>query len=407
MKKIIINQDHRYINKYLKLFYINKNNPGMIYWKNKGLIIINLIKKLIRQELKKKKYKEVQTAYLIPKKLWKKSGHWKNYKKYIFLSKTNNKLCIKPMNCIGHIEIFKQKIKSYKNLPIKISEFGICHRNEPSGSLQGLMRTKSFTQDDAHIFCSKKNIEKEIIECIKITKKIYKLFNFKKIYLYISTRPKKYLGKKKKWNIIQNKLFKLFKKKKINFLIKKKEGAFYGPKIEFILKDNLNKKWQCGTIQIDFNLSKNLNINFINKFNKKEKPIIIHRAILGSLERFIAILIEQKNGWLPIWLTPIQIIILNISKKNIKYSKKILKKLNNYNYIRAKGDFKNKKINFKIRKYTLQKIPYMIICGDKEYISKKINIRFTKKNINKIKNINFLIKKIRNKTKNIFKGENY
>ncbi len=405
--KILNINNHKKINKYIKLFYISKDNPGIIYWKKNGIIIINLIKNLIRQELKKYKYKEVQTAHLIPKKNWKISGHWKNYKKYIYICKKKKKLCIKPMNCLGHIEIFKQKIQSYKNLPIKISEFGLCHRNEPSGSLQGLMRTKSFTQDDAHIFCNKKKINIEIINCIKIIKKIYKIFKFKKIYTFVSTKPKKYLGNKKKWKKIQKKIFKILKNKKIKFILKKNEGAFYGPKIEFSLKDKLNRKWQCGTIQIDFNLSNNLNINFINKNNKKEKPIIIHRAILGSLERFIGILIEQKNGWLPIWLTPIQIIVINISKKNIKYSKKILKKFNKYNYIRAKGNFENKKINFKIRKYTLQKIPYMVICGDKEMISNKINIKFTYKNVNKIKNIKYLINKIKNKTKHIFKGENY
>ncbi len=399
--------DHRIINKHIKIFYIQKNNPGIIYWKNNGLIIINIIKKLIREKIKKYKYKEVKTAYLIPKKTWKNSGHWKNYKKYIFNINKNIKLCLKPMNCLGHIEIFKNNIKSYKKLPIKISEFGICHRNEPSGSLYGLMRTKSFIQDDAHIFCTKKQIKKEIIKCIIIIKKIYKIFKIKEIYIYISTRPKKYLGKKSKWNKIEKKLINILKKKNINFKINKKEGAFYGPKIEFLIKDKNNKKWQCGTIQIDFNLSKKLKVYFIDKNNTKKNPIIIHRAILGSLERFIGILIENNKGWLPIWLTPIQIVILNISKKHINYCKKIFKILNKYNYIRCLIDIKSKKINFKIRKYTLQKIPYIIICGDQEINFKKINIRNTIKNTNKQKYLKYIIKKIKNKTKKIFKGKNY
>ncbi len=406
MNKFKIN-DHRIINKNIKIFHIQKNNPGIIYWTNNGLIIINIIKNLIREKIKKFKYKEVQTAYLIPKKIWKNSGHWKNYKKYIFYIKKNIKLCLKPMNCLGHIEIFKNNVKSYKDLPIKISEFGICHRNEPSGSLYGLMRTKSFTQDDAHIFCTKKQIKKEILECIFIIKKIYKIFKLKKIYIYISTRPKKYLGKKKKWNNIENQLINILIKKNIKFKINKNDGAFYGPKIEFLIKDKQNKKWQCGTIQIDFNLSKNLKVYFINRNNIKKYPIIIHRAILGSLERFIGILIEKNKGWLPIWLTPIQIVILNISKKHILYCKKIFKILNQYNYIRSIIDIKNNKINFKIRKYTLQKIPYIIICGDQEINLNKINIRNNIKNKNKQKYLNYIIKKIKKKTKKIFKGKNY
>ncbi len=401
------NNDHRIINKNIKIFHIQKNNPGIIYWNNNGLIIVNLIKKLIQEKLKKYKYQEVQTAYLIPKKIWKKSGHWKNYKNYIFYIKKNIKLCLKPMNCLGHIEIFKNNIKSYKNLPIKISEFGICHRNEPSGSLYGLMRTKSFTQDDAHIFCTKNQIKKEVLKCIAFIKEIYKIFKFKNIYVYISTRPKKYLGKKKQWKNIINKLINILNEINIKFKINKEEGAFYGPKIEFLIKDKQNKKWQCGTIQIDFNLSKNLKIFYINKNNKKKNPIIIHRAILGSIERFIGILIEKNKGWLPIWLTPIQIVILNISKKHIIYCKKIFKTLNKYNYIRSIIDIKNKQINYKIRKYTLQKIPYIIICGDQEILYKNINIRNTIKNKNKIKKLNYIIKKIRKKTKKIFRGKNY
>ncbi len=401
------NNDHRIINKYIKIFHIQKNNPGIIYWNKNGLIIVNIIKKLIQEKLKQNKYYEVQTAHLIPKKIWKTSGHWEYYKNYIFYIKKNFKLCLKPMNCLGHIEIFKNNIKSYKDLPMKISEFGICHRNEPSGSLYGLMRTKSFTQDDAHIFCTLKQIKEEIIKCIILTKKIYKIFKFKHIYVYISTRPDKYLGKKKHWNNITNKLINILNKINIKFKINNKEGAFYGPKIEFIIKDKQNKKWQCGTIQIDFNLSKKLKINYINKNNIKKNPIIIHRAILGSIERFVGILIEKNKGWLPIWLTPIQIVILNISQKNIIYCKKIFKILNKYNFIRSIIDIENKKINFKIRKYTLHRIPYIIICGDQECNLKKINIRNTIKKTNKQKKIKYIIKKIKNKTKKIFKGKNY
>ncbi len=393
------NRDHRLINKKLNLYHINDISPGMIFWHQNGFIILQNIKKLIRKKIYKYNYKEVITPTLINKNIWIKSGHWKNYKKFIFSTNfKKNDLCIKPMNCLGHINIYNYKIRSYKKLPIRIFEFGICYRNENSGSLHGLIRTKSFTQDDAHIFCSIYQINKEIYKCINMIYEIYNTFNFKKIYIYISTKPKKYIGNKKIWNIAEKQLKHVLKKKKIKFKVKKYEGAFYGPKIEFILKDFLERKWQCGTIQLDYFLSKKLNIFYIDKNNKKKNPIIIHRAILGSLERFIGILIEQYNGILPIWLCPIKIVVINISIKHIKYSKYILKKLKNKN-IHSIGDFENKKINFKIRKYTLQKIPYMIICGDNEILNKNINVRKLKNN--KLYNISLkkFIKNIKNKIK--------
>lgn len=394
------NRDHRIINKNLNLYHISKISPGMVFWHQNGVILLENIKNIIRIKLKKYKYEEVNTTFLIDQIMWIKSGHWKNYKKYIFYTKYKNKiLCIKPMNCLGHIEIYKQKIKSYKDLPIRIAEFGICHRNEKSGSLHGLMRTKSFIQDDAHIFCTKKKLNTEILKCIKMIYEIYKIFNFKNIKIFLSTRPKKYLGNKKIWNKTENKIIKLLKKKNIKFKIKKKEGAFYGPKIEFILKDCLNRKWQCGTIQIDHFLPKKLKVTYINKKNIKKNPIIIHRAILGSLERFIGIIIEEYNGKLPLWLAPIKIVVINISIKNLKYSKYILNKLikNNINSI---GYFKNKKINYKIKKYTLQKIPYIIICGNEEKKKKIISVRsFINNNLYKI-SLKKFIKKINNKIKN-------
>ncbi len=394
-KKKIKNIDHRLINKKLNFYHINKETPGIIFWHQKGFILLQNIKKLLRKKLDKYNYMEVQSAYLINKNMWKKSKHLIYYNKFIFTTKSEkNKLCIKPMNCLGHIDIYKQKIRSYKNLPIKIAEFGICHRNEYSGSLYGLMRTRSFTQDDAHIFCLKNQIEKEISECIDITIKIYKIFKFNDIDILVSTRPKKYLGNKKLWTKYENKLIYILKEKKLKFKINKKEGAFYGPKIEFILKDLNKKKWQCGTIQLDFNLAEKLKINFLNNKNKKKKPIIIHRAILGSLERFIGILLENNNGWLPTWLTPIQIVVLNISKKQKKYCKNILNILKKKN-IRCIGDFRNKKINFKIREHTLQKIPYMLVCGDKELYSNTINIRKSIKNKYNIMYIKDIIKKFK------------
>ncbi len=396
MKK---NRDHRLINKILNLYHISDSSPGMIFWLNNGLIILQNIKKILRKKLKKYKYTEVTTACLINQNMWIKSGHWKNYKKFIFHTKFDNKIfCVKPMNCLGHLDIYKQNIKSYKNLPIRIAEFGICHRNEKSGSLHGLMRTKSFIQDDAHIFCTKKQIYKEISKCIDMIYEIYNIFGFKKIDIFVSTKPKEFIGNTKIWKIAEKEIINTLNKKKIKFKIKKKEGAFYGPKIEFILEDSLKRKWQCGTIQLDFFLSKKLKAYYINKENKKKNPIIIHRAILGSLERFIGILIEEYNGKLPIWLTPIKTVVINISEKHTKYCKYVLKKLIK-NDINSIGDFRNKKINFKIREHTLQKIPYMIVCGDKEIFYKNISVKiFSKKKLFKI-DLNKFIYKIKLKIK--------
>ncbi len=392
-------RDHRIINKKINIYYISKISPGMIFWNYKGFIILKNLKKLIREKLYKYNYKEIITPNLINKKIWIQSGHWKNYKKFIFSTKYKNDiLCIKPMNCIGHIKIFNYKIRSYKKLPIRIAEFGTCYRNENSGSLHGLIRTKSFIQDDGHIFCTIYQIDKEISKCINMIYEIYKIFNFNKIYIYLSTRPKKYIGNIKIWNTAEKQIIHILKKKKIKYLIKDKEGAFYGPKIEFVLKDYSNRKWQCGTIQLDYFLSKKLKIFYLNKNNIKKNPIIIHRAILGSLERFIGILIEQYNGILPLWLCSIKIVVLNISIKHLNYSKYILKTLKNNN-IFSIGDFTNKKINYKIKKYTLQKIPYMIICGDEEVLNNNISVRKLKNNkLYKIKLKKF-IKKINNKIK--------
>ncbi len=404
-KKNTHKYDHRIINKQINLYHINKKTPGMIFWHNKGFILLEKIKKLLRKKNNQYNYIEVQSSSLINKNMWKKSGHWKNYSNFIFSTiSEKKKLCIKPMNCLGHIDIYKQEKKTYKNLPIKLSEFGICYRNEYSGSLYGLMRTRSFTQDDAHIFCTKKQIKQEINQCINLTLDTYKIFKLKKnIQIFISTKPKKYLGNIKIWKKLENKLINILKKKKINFKIKKGEGAFYGPKIEFILKDSYNRKWQCGTIQLDFYLPQKLKINYLDKKNILQKPFIIHRAILGSLERFIGILIEKNNGWFPIWLAPIQVVVINISKKHKLYCLNIIKLLKKNN-IRWSKDFRNKKINFKIKKHTLQKIPYMIVCGDKEILTNKISVR--KFNKFYITDINKLIKKIKKKEQ-IFKGENY
>ncbi|WP_343190028.1 threonine--tRNA ligase [Buchnera aphidicola] len=386
--------DHTKLGVKLDLYHINKHSPGMIFWHKNGFVIFELLKNFIRKCLKKYNYEEVITPIMMNEIIWKNSGHFSSYRKHIFNTVSENKnYCIKPMNCPGHIQIFNKHIRSYKDLPIRISEFGICHRNEYSGSLHGLMRIRSFTQDDAHIFCRKDQIEEEINNCIDIIINIYKTFNFKIIKIYFSTRPKKSIGDSDTWNFAQNILNKILYNKNIKFNFKHGEGAFYGPKIEFVLEDRLGRNWQCGTIQLDFYIAKLLKVFYINKYNIKKNPIIIHRAILGSIERFIGILLEEYNGIFPLWLAPIQIVIISVSKKHILYVKNIFNKLIK-NDFRVIYDIENVTINYKIRKYSSIKIPYILICGDRELKESNITVRNVKGKINKKISIKKFIKKI-------------
>ncbi|WP_343184121.1 threonine--tRNA ligase [Buchnera aphidicola (Ceratovacuna keduensis)] len=375
-KNIDLNKyDHRKLGVKLNLYHIDKKSPGMIFWHKNGFIIFELLKKFLRKYLYKYNYQEVITPIIMSKDIWKRSGHFKSYKEHIFNTFSENKdYCIKPMNCPGHIKIFNQTIRSYKDLPIRLSEFGICHRNEYSGSLHGLMRTRSFTQDDAHIFCRKSQFEKEINKCIRMIFKIYKVFNFKNIKIHFSTRPKNSIGDDNTWKFSEEILYKILKNNNINFNFKHGDGAFYGPKIEFILEDRLYRNWQCGTIQLDFYIAKRLKVFYINKYNIKKNPIIIHRAILGSIERFIGILLEEYYGNLPLWISPIQIVIISVSKKHKYYVKNISKKLIK-NDFRVIYDTNNVTISSKIRKYSTIKIPYILICGDMEMKSSSLTVR--------------------------------
>ncbi|NIH16712.1 MAG: threonine--tRNA ligase [Buchnera aphidicola (Periphyllus lyropictus)] len=387
--------DHRKINVNLNLFHLQKDTPGMVFWHHNGWFIFKKLENFIRKKLIKYKYQEVKTPFLMNNYIWKKSGHLENYKNLMFSTYSENKkYCIKPMNCPGHIQIFNNKLRSYKDLPMRISEFGSCHRNEFSGSLHGLMRLRNFTQDDAHIFCKKSQLNFEIKNCIKMIYEIYHTFSFKKIIVKISTRPKKRIGDNFVWDYTESVLFDVLKKQKISFIHKKGDGAFYGPKIEFELLDCFNRKWQCGTIQLDFYLPNRLGSYYINKDNLKKSPVLIHRAILGSIERFIGILIEEYKGNLPIWLIPVQVKIINISEKNVEYCIDIFKILKKNN-IRSELDLKNRSIGLKIRESILLKIPYILICGDKESINNTISVRYLNgSTINNIFLLDF-IKKIK------------
>ncbi|WAI11891.1 MAG: threonine--tRNA ligase [Buchnera aphidicola (Macrosiphum albifrons)] len=368
-------RDHRKIGKFLQLYHMQEESPGMIFWHNKGWIIFNELENFVRLKLKEYKYKEVKTPLLIDKLIWKKSGHWDNYKNSIFTTISENReYCVKPMNCPGHVQIFNSRLKSYRDLPIRMAEFGSCHRNEPSGSLHGLMRVRNFTQDDAHIFCTREQVRSEINNCIKMIYDLYNTFNFKKILVKLSTRPEKRIGTDSLWNESEKDLSDMLVENHLSFEYQLGEGAFYGPKIEFILQDSLNRSWQCGTIQLDFYLPLRLSSFYINEKNERQVPVIIHRAILGSIERFIGILIEECAGNLPTWLSPIQVVIISITDVSSDYVKKLFKKFSELN-IRIESDLRNEKIGFKIREHTLRRIPYMLICGEKEISSKKISVR--------------------------------
>ncbi|QCO70696.1 threonine--tRNA ligase [Buchnera aphidicola] len=368
-------RDHRKIGKFLQLYHMQEESPGMIFWHNKGWIIFNELENFVRLKLKEYKYKEVKTPLLIDKLIWKKSGHWDNYKNSIFTTISENReYCVKPMNCPGHVQIFNSRLKSYRDLPIRMAEFGSCHRNEPSGSLHGLMRVRNFTQDDAHIFCTREQVRSEINNCIKMIYDLYSTFNFKKILVKLSTRPEKRIGTDSLWNESEKDLSDMLIENHLSFEYQLGEGAFYGPKIEFILQDSLNRNWQCGTIQLDFYLPLRLSSFYINEKNERKVPVIIHRAILGSIERFIGILIEECAGNLPTWLSPIQVVIISITDISSDYVKKLFKKFSGFN-IRIESDLRNEKIGFKIREHTLRRIPYILICGEKEISSKKISVR--------------------------------
>ncbi|CAL4042391.1 Threonine--tRNA ligase [Buchnera aphidicola (Anoecia corni)] len=377
LQKIIFleKRDHRKINKRLNLYHIQKESPGMVFWHNNGFIIYKELKQFIRLKLKKYFYEEVHTPIVINQSMWEKSGHLDYYKESIFhTSSENQSYCLKPMNCPAHVQIFNQKLVSYKNLPIRLAEFGCCHRKESSGSLHGLLRIRSFTQDDAHIFCSINQVQSEINNCIKMMFDIYNIFKFKKININLSTRPKNRIGNDLIWDQAEKDLKSVLHDNNIDYYHNVGEGAFYGPKIEFTLQDSLDRLWQCGTIQLDFYLPKRLNATYIDKKNTKKHPVIIHRAILGSIERFIGILLEEYVGKLPTWLSPIQVVLLTVHSKNSEYAYSLEKKLTQSN-IRTKCDTRNENISTKIKEHIICYTPYIIIIGDKEENSSTITVR--------------------------------
>ncbi|WP_406667942.1 threonine--tRNA ligase [Gallaecimonas sp. GXIMD1310] len=371
-------RDHRKIGKQLDLFHFQEEAPGMVFWHNDGWVIFRELETFIREKLREYDYQEVKGPLMMDRILWERSGHWEKYSDAMFTTSSENRdYAIKPMNCPGHVQIFNQGLKSYRDLPLRMAEFGSCHRNEPSGALHGLMRVRGFTQDDAHIFCTDDQIQSEVASCIDMVYSTYATFGFNDIKVKLSTRPEKRIGSDAIWDKAEEGLAEALKAKGIDFDLQPGEGAFYGPKIEFTLHDCLNRAWQCGTVQLDFALPSRLNASFVAEDNDRRVPVMIHRAILGSLERFIGILIEEYAGFFPTWLAPTQAVVMNITDAQADYVTEVVKTLESAG-IRAKSDLRNEKIGFKIREHTLKRVPYLLVVGDKERESGEVAVRTRK-----------------------------
>jgi threonyl-tRNA synthetase len=368
-------RDHRKIGKALNLFHMQEQAPGMVFWHANGWTIYQVLEQYMRKVQHDNGYEEIKTPQIVDRSLWERSGHWGNYATNMFTTASENRdYAVKPMNCPCHVQVFNQGLKSYRDLPLRMAEFGSCHRNEPSGSLHGLMRVRGFTQDDAHIFCTQSQIQQEVADFIKLTLAVYEDFGFDNIIMKLSTRPEKRVGSDESWDFAEKALADALDSSGLDWAYLPGEGAFYGPKIEFSLKDSLGRVWQCGTIQVDPNMPERLDAEFVNEQNEREVPIMLHRAILGSFERFIGILIENYAGWMPVWLAPQQVAVMNITDKQADACENVVSELKNAG-LRAISDLRNEKIGFKIREKTLERVPYMLVLGDKEVESGSVNVR--------------------------------
>ena len=371
-------RDHRKIAKNLDIFHLQEEAPGMIFWHDNGWRIYREVENYIRDVLQQNDYQEVRTPQVVDRSLWEKSGHWDKFGEMIFTTQTDNRdYAIKPMNCPCHVQIFNQGLKSYRDLPLRMAEFGSCHRNEPSGTLHGLMRLRSFTQDDAHIFCTEDQIQSEVSIFMDLLQNVYADFGFNEIIVKLSTRPENRVGSDDVWDKAEHALERALNDKGLEWDLQPGEGAFYGPKIEFSLKDCLGRVWQCGTIQVDFSMPGRLDATYIADDGSKQVPVMLHRAILGSLERFIGILIEEYAGSFPTWLAPRQVVVMGISQKQSDYVAKIAKELQNKGF-RADLDLRNEKIGFKIREHTLRRVPYLIVVGEREAQENSVAVRTRK-----------------------------
>jgi threonyl-tRNA synthetase len=372
-------RDHRKLGRELDLFHIDEHAPGLVFWHPKGWTVWQTIEQYMRQVYRDNGYHEVKGPQIIDKSLWEKTGHWDKYRDNMFTTESEKRdYALKPMNCPGHILIFKQGIKSYRDLPLRYGEFGQCHRNEPSGGLHGIMRVRGFTQDDGHIFCTEDQILPECDTFTKVLKKVYADFGFTNILYKVSTRPAARIGSDELWDKAEKALMDSLRDSGCEFVISEGDGAFYGPKIEYTLKDAIGREWQCGTIQVDFNLSERLDAEYTAEDGSRQRPVILHRAIVGSMERFIGILIEQHAGALPTWLAPLQVSVLNITDAQGDYCREIAAKLQksvSNQGLRVDLDLRNEKITYKIREHSLQKLPYILVAGDKEKAAGTVAVR--------------------------------
>jgi len=368
-------RDHRRIGKQLDLFHTQEEAPGMVFWHPAGWTLYQNLEQYMRQVQRENGYLEVRTPQVVDRILWEKSGHWSNYAENMFTTSSENRdYAVKPMNCPCHVQIFNQGLKSYRDLPLRMAEFGACHRNEPSGALHGIMRVRGFTQDDAHIFCTEEQVKKEAADFIKLTLKVYADFGFSDIAMKLSTRPAKRVGSDELWDHAEGALAEALNESGLAWEYQPGEGAFYGPKIEFTLRDCLGRNWQCGTLQYDPNLPERLDASYVAEDNSRQRPVMLHRAILGSFERFIGMLIEHYAGAFPAWLAPTQAVIMNITDKQAAFAVEVEKTLVQSGF-RAKCDLRNEKIGFKIREHTLLKTPYLLVIGDREVETRSVAVR--------------------------------
>ena len=371
-------RDHRKIGKALDLFHMQEEAPGMVFWHDRGWRVYQEVEQYIRRLLRAHDYQEVRTPQVVDRSLWERSGHWEKFHENMFITESEKRLfAVKPMNCPCHIQIFNQGIKSYRDLPLRLAEFGSCHRNEPSGALHGLMRVRGFVQDDAHIFCTEDQIQDEVAQFIDLLFGVYADFGFKDILMKLSTRPAQRIGSDEIWDKAEAALAQALDGKGLAWQEQPGEGAFYGPKIEFSLKDSIGRVWQCGTIQVDFSMPARLGASYIAPDNSKQVPVMLHRAILGSLERFIGILIEEYAGAFPLWLAPVQATVLTITDKQEVYAREVENTLKNRGF-RVESDLRNEKIGFKIREHTLQRIPYLLVIGEQEAQNGTVAVRTRK-----------------------------
>lgn len=368
-------RDHRKIGKQQDLFHLQEEAQGMVFWHEKGATIYNIVQEYIRQQNLKHGFAEVMAPQILDRSLWEKSGHWDKFGGNMFTCCIDERdYAIKPMNCPGHIQIFNQGLKSYRDLPVRYAEFGVVHRNEPSGTLHGLMRARRFTQDDAHIFCTRAQIKAEIIRCNEMIFEVYKDFGFDQVELALSTRPEQRVGSDEIWDEAETALQEALDEEGLTYRLQPGEGAFYGPKIEFTLKDSIGRRWQCGTVQLDFSMPGRLGAEYVDEHGEKQVPVMIHRAVLGSLERFIGILLEQHAGWLPMWLAPVQAVVMPITDAQADYVSAVEMQLAESG-VRVEKDLRNEKISYKIREHTLQRVPYLLVAGGREKEANTVSVR--------------------------------